>query len=213
MLGSVWNKFSNFGNLTSRNLLAKIFPGERRWRAANAFGAINRMLPARLRRGVGNGIDGDLRAENSIPIYGLTPGLAVHYAKCCHPLPGERIVGIVNPGKGIDIHAIDCDRLADLPEDRDNWIDVRWDLDPEAPGIYVGRIDTLVSNQPGSLSSLSSVIAKNMGNISNIRVTDRSADFFRFQVDVEVADLKHLSNIIAALRATPDISSAERIRG
>ena len=151
--------------------------------------------------------------ENSIPIYGLTPGLAVHYAECCHPLPGERIVGIVNPGKGIDIHAIDCERLADLPEDRDNWIDVRWDLVPEAPGIYVGRIDTLVSNQPGSLSSLSSVIAKNMGNISNIRVTDRSADFFRFQVDVEVADLKHLSNIIAALRAAPDISLAERIRG
>ena len=110
-------------------------------------------------------------------------------------------------------YAIDCPRLADLPDDRDNWIDVRWDLDPEAPGIYVGRIDTLVSNQPGSLSSLSSVIAKNMGNISNIRVTDRSADFFRFQVDVEVADLKHLSNIIAALRATPDISLAERIRG
>ena len=201
------------GHLTSRKLLAKIFPGERRWRAANAFGAINRMLPARLRRSMGNGIDGDLRAENSIPIYGLTPGLAVHYAECCHPLPGERIVGIVNPGKGIDIHAIDCERLADLPEDRDNWIDVRWDLDPEAPGIYVGQIDTLVSNQPGSLSSLSSVIAKNMGNISNIRVTDRSTDFFRFQVDVEVADLKHLSNIIAALRATPDISLAERIRG
>ena len=200
------------GHLTSRQLLAKIFPGERRWRAANAFGAINRMLPARLRRG-GNGMDAGRREEHAIPIHGLTPGLAVHYAECCHPLPGDRIVGIVNPGKGIDIHTIDCAQLADLPEERDNWIDVRWDLDPEAPGIYVGRIDTVVSNQPGSLSSLSSVIAKNMGNISNLRVTDRSADFFRIQVDVEVADLKHLTNIIAALRATPDISSAERIRG
>jgi len=77
----------------------------------------------------------------------------------------------------------------------------------------VGRIDTVVSNQPGSLSSLSSVIAKNMGNISNLKVTDRSADFFELQVDVEVADLKHLTHIIAALRATPDISSAERLRG
>jgi len=201
------------GHLTSGQLLAKIFPGERRWRAANAFGAINRMLPARLRRGSANLFDGPQREIDSIPIHGLTPGLAVHYAECCHPLPGDRIVGIVNPGKGIDIHAIDCEQLADLPEDRYDWIDVRWDLDPKAPGIYVGRIETVVSNQPGSLSSLSSIIAKNMGNISNIRVTDRSADFFRFQVDVEVADLKHLSNIIAALRATPDITSAERIRG
>ncbi|MFP6747516.1 MAG: bifunctional (p)ppGpp synthetase/guanosine-3',5'-bis(diphosphate) 3'-pyrophosphohydrolase [Alphaproteobacteria bacterium] len=200
------------GHLTSRQLLAKIFPGERRWRAANALGAINRMLPARLRRG-GGGADEEHRQKHAIPIHGLTPGLAVHYAECCHPLPGDRIVGIVNPGKGIDIHAIDCAKLADLPEDRDNWIDVRWDLDPEALGVYVGRIDTVVSNQPGSLSSLSSVIAKNLGNISNLKVTDRSADFFRIQVDIEVADLKHLTNIIAALRATPDISTAERIRG
>ena len=200
------------GNLTSRNLLAKIFPGERRWRARSAFGAINRMIPARLRRGGGDGNLGD-NTENAIPIQGLTPGLAVHYGECCHPLPGDRIVGIVMPGRGIDIHTIDCAQLADLSDDRDNWIDVRWDLDPNDPGIYVGRIDTVVSNQPGSLSSLSSVIAKNMGNISNLKVTDRSADFFELQVDVEVADLKHLTNIIAALRATPDISSAERLRG
>jgi len=150
--------------------------------------------------------------ENAIPIQGLTPGLAVHYGDCCHPLPGDRIVGIVSPGKGVDIHVIDCARLAELPEDRDDWIDVRWDLNPEDPGLFVGRIDTVVSNQPGSLSSLSSVIAKNMGNISNLKVVDRSADFFEMQVDVEVADLKHLTNIIAALRATPDISSAERQR-
>ena len=202
------------GNLTSRQLLAKIFPGERRWRAGNALGAINRMIPARLRRGSGgfSGL-GDRSEVHAIPIQGLTPGLAVHYAECCHPLPGDRIVGIVIPGRGIDIHTIDCAQLADLSGDRDNWIDVRWDLDPDDPGIYVGRIDTVVSNQPGSLSSLSSVIAKNMGNISNLKVTDRSADFFELQVDVEVADLKHLTNIIAALRATPDISSAERLRG
>ena len=201
------------GHLTSRQLLAKVFPGERRWRAATALGAINRMLPARLRRGGNSNFGSERSEEHAIPIRGLTPGLAVHYAECCHPLPGDRIVGIVNPGKGIDIHVIDCAQLADLPDEPDNWIDVRWDLDLDAPGIYVGRIDTVVSNQPGSLSSLSSVIAKNMGNISNLRVTDRSANFFRIQVDVEVADLKHLTNIIAALRATPDISSAERIRG
>ena len=198
------------GNLTSRKFLAKIFPGERRWRASSAFGAINRMIPARLRRGGGGGGHNE---EHAIPIHGLTPGLAVHYAECCHPLPGDRIVGIVMAGKGIDIHTIDCAQLANLSDDRDDWIDVRWHLDQNNPGIYVGRIDTVVSNQPGSLSSLASVIAKNMGNISNLKVTDRSADFFELQVDVEVADLKHLTNIIAALRATPDINSAERLRG
>ncbi|MDP6345754.1 MAG: bifunctional (p)ppGpp synthetase/guanosine-3',5'-bis(diphosphate) 3'-pyrophosphohydrolase [Alphaproteobacteria bacterium] len=196
------------GHLTSRQLLDTVFPGERRWRARNPFGAINRMIPARLRLGAGDKSDG-----HSVPIRGLRPGLAVHYADCCHALPGDRIVGIVHKGKGVDIHTIDCERLADLPEGRDDWLDVTWDIDPDAPGVYVGQIKAVMSNEPGSLSSLSSVIAKSMGNISNLKITDRSADFFEMQVDIEVTDLTHLSNIIAALRATPRMSKVERVRG
>jgi len=63
------------------------------------------------------------------------------------------------------------------------------------------------------LSSLSTVIAKNLGNIQNLKITHRSTDFFDMVIDVEVADVKHLSNIIAALRATPAINSVARARG
>ena len=76
-----------------------------------------------------------------------------------------------------------------------------------------GQISTVVANEPGSLSNLSTVIAKNMGNISNLRITNRSPDFFEMKVDIEVADVKHLANIMAALRATPSVSSVERYRG
>ncbi len=71
----------------------------------------------------------------------------------------------------------------------------------------------VVANEPGSLGSLSTVIGKNQGNISNLKITNRSVDFFEMLIDVEVTDVKHLTNIIAALRATPVITSVERARG
>jgi GTP diphosphokinase / guanosine-3',5'-bis(diphosphate) 3'-diphosphatase len=150
-----------------------------------------------------------------VPLKGLIPGMAVHYANCCHPLPGDRIVGIVTTGKGVTIHTIDCRTLesfADMPE---RWLDVAWqddEADTEAEA-RVGRIKLVLLNEPGALSSLSTVIAKNLGNILNLKITHRSQDFFEMFIDVEVRNVKHLSNIIAALRATPAINSVERARG
>jgi len=90
-------------------------------------------------------------------------------------------------------------------------LDVAWDVDLAEN--QVGRINVTVINEPGALSSLSTVIAKNLGNILNLKITHRSADFFEMAIDVEVENLKHLTNIIAALRATPAINSVERARG
>ena len=191
------------GQITPRELLAKVFPGER-WRPKDAIEAINRVLPAALRR--------RRKAEAGVPIHGLKPGLAVHYGECCHPLPGDRIVGIMSKGEGVTIHTIDCEQLA-AQDDDERWLDVRWDVDAEAPGNYVGRLRAVLANEPGSLSSLSTVIAKNLGNIFNLTFTNRGPDYFEAQVDIEVADVKHLTNIIAALRATPQVNSVERLRG
>ena len=76
----------------------------------------------------------------------------------------------------------------------------------------LGRLHVVVANEPGSLGSLSTVIGKNQGNISNLKITNRSIDFFEMLIDVEVTDVKHLTNIIAAVRATPVITSVERAR-
>ena len=64
------------------------------------------------------------KPENAVPIRGLIPGMAVHYAGCCHPLPGDRIVGIVTTGKGVTIHTIDCETLATFAETPERWLDV-----------------------------------------------------------------------------------------
>ena len=68
-------------------------------------------------------------------------------------------------------------------------------------------------SEPGNLGSLTTTIGKQGGNISNLKITNRSVDFFEILIDIQVADVKHLSNIIAALRATPVINSVERARG
>ncbi|HJT06612.1 MAG TPA: bifunctional (p)ppGpp synthetase/guanosine-3',5'-bis(diphosphate) 3'-pyrophosphohydrolase [Stellaceae bacterium] len=150
--------------------------------------------------------------ENAVPIRGLIPGMALHFAGCCHPLPGDRIVGIVTTGKGVTIHTIDCDALANFADTPERWLDVAWNSKGDDAG-HVGRINVTLGNEPGSLGSLTTVIGKQHGNITNLKITNRSADFFEILVDIEVTDVRHLTNIIAALRATPVINSVERARG
>jgi GTP pyrophosphokinase len=147
---------------------------------------------------------------HAVPIRGLIPGMAVHFAGCCHPLPGDRIVGIVTTGKGVTVHTIDCENLEQYAETPERWLDISWD---ESEGnAHVGRIDLVVNNEPGTLSTVTTVIAKNMGNITNLKITNRTTEFFEMLIDIEVRDVKHLTNVIAALRATPLINSVERAR-
>ena len=153
------------------------------------------------------------RRNDTIPLKGLIPGMAFHYARCCHPLPGERIVGIVTTGKGVTVHTIDCETLEGFQSMPEHWLDVSWDVDAEVASNHIGRLGIVLENEPGSLGSVTSTIGKNHGNIINFKIISRSVDFFEMQIDVEVKHVKHLKNIIAALRATPVISSVERARG
>jgi GTP pyrophosphokinase len=149
-----------------------------------------------------------------VAIRGLIPGMAVYFARCCHPLPGDRIVGIVTTGKGVTIHTIDCDTLESFAEVPERWLDVSWEtVASESKARHVGRLRVTVINAPGSLSSLAGVIAKDHGNISNLKMLNRGDDYFDMLIDVEVRDVKHLSNIMSALRATPAISYVERAHG
>ena len=191
------------GVVTGREVFNAVFPGAR-----TATGKGGRVVPLardRARKG----------KEDGVAIRGLIPGMAVHYAGCCHPLPGDRIVGIVTTGKGVAIHTIDCETLESFADTPERWLDVSWDNGAGTGGEtgHVGRINVVVNNEPGSLGSLSSIIGKNDGNISNLKITNRSQDFFEMLIDIEVRDVKHLTNIIAALRATSVINSVRRARG
>jgi len=191
------------GHHTGREVVEAIFPGTRD-KADD-----DKVVPLARARGK----QGKDEGRGGVSIKGLIPGMAVHFANCCHPLPGDRIVGIVTTGKGVTIHTIDCETLEEFVDAPERWLDVSWDIDNKAPDIHVGRVHLTVLNVPGSLGELSTVIARNDGNISNLKITDRSPQFFNMLIDIEVRDVKHLTNVIAALRANPSINSVERARG
>lgn len=189
------------GDHTAREVLLAVFPG------AKEASKLRRVWPFGRTRTRAN------KSKNAgVPIKGLIPGMAVHFARCCHPLPGERIVGIVTTGKGVTVHTIDCETLVNFQETPERWVDLAWNVEEDDES-HTGRLHLMVANEPGSLGDLSTIIGKNHGNISNLKITNRSVDFFEILVDVEVQDIKHLSDIIAALRATPVITSVERARG
>ena len=192
------------GNRTTREIAAEIFPAEKPAPAQLDQAVETKVLPfppkARLKG-----------KERPLPIRGLIPGLAVHFARCCHPLPGDRIVGIVTTGKGVTVHTLDCETLESFSETPERWLDISWGDDADATE-HVGRLFVTIANEPGSLGTLSTVIGRNGGNIINLRITSRSVDFWDLLIDIQVHDLKHLTNIIAVLRATPVINQVDRAR-
>lgn len=146
-----------------------------------------------------------------VPIMGLIPGMAIHFAGCCHPLPGEKIAGIVNSGKGVTIHTIDCPEMEQFVDSPERWIDVAWERNT-TEDVYVGRLKVVLSHKKGALGSLANAIAKGGANINNVRIISRSDDFFEIIVDVEVHDITHLNNVVTLLHSKKNVHSVERYK-
>lgn len=147
--------------------------------------------------------------SDSCSIEGLIDGMAVRYAGCCHPLPGDHIAGIVKTGKGITIHTTDCDVLKAF-SDPNRILDLDWGRQKEDIK-FVGRLKATFLNKTGSLSAFSTAISKQAGNIVNIKVTNRTPDFWDIIVDVEVKDTDHLNTVIASVRTLSITNSVERL--
>ncbi len=134
----------------------------------------------------------------ALKIKGLIEGMAVNFGKCCHPLPGDRIVGIVTTGKGVTVHKIDCKMLSKFKDTPERWLDIDWGEDAKAE-VHTARIKVMLSNEPGALGDLSNLIAKEGANISNLNIANRLLNYFELLIDVEVNDVEHLNHIIASL--------------
>jgi len=153
------------------------------------------------------------RREAAMGVTGLVAGMAVHFAGCCHPLPGDRIVGIVTTGRGVTIHKNLCHGLEAFAATPERFIDVDWDYDGAASGAHVGRIELTAENNPGALAGLTTAIARQEGAVNSLRIVNRSGEWCEVLVDVEVRDTAHLASILAALRACPGVTQVERAAG
>ncbi len=150
--------------------------------------------------------------EFSVPIMGLKSGLAIHYASCCNPLPGEKITGIMNYEQGITIHNTGCPELESFVDQPEKWVNVHWEDEGIDGEVFVARMEATLKHQKGSLAKLANIIAEAEANINNIRIINRAVDFFELLLDVEVRNLKHLEEIVELLRQEKSIQSIIRVK-
>jgi len=146
------------------------------------------------------------RQERAISIRGLTPGMGFHLADCCHPVPGDRIVGLRKPDSKVEVHTIDCHTLASGVDA--DWLDLSWG---ERTTGAVGRLRVVLYDKPGTLAEITGIFARNHANVTYLRTLQREEPFASFEIDLEVKDVAHLTRIAGSLRASEAVADAERI--
>ncbi len=146
-----------------------------------------------------------------IPIRGLNGDLPVDFGEG-GAIPGDKIVGILTPERGIEIFPIHSPKLKAY-EKYDGWIDVSWDIDERRPERFTTTLQVTTLNQPGTLAQIAQVIGDADGNIDNVRMVSRGVDFTKMEIRLEVWDLQHLNEISAGLKSKPAVSEVVRMFG
>lgn len=155
------------------------------------------------------------RRDTRVGIDGLTPGMAIYIAKCCNPIPGEKIVGIINTGRGISIHGSECGNLTALSEQPERWIDVCWSgmsENEDENSLFVARLKVDMINDRGVLSTFSTSIYNTNANIEDLFIETKDVDNCTVRVDVEVKNVAHLEEVIDALRNLKCVTEIQRLR-
>ncbi len=187
------------GRITARQVLEVMFPGMKE---------SERDAAAERTR-----ISGGKAARLYVRGGGITQGVALRFCEACNPVPGDRIVGIVEPEQGLTVHAIDCLRLAELEDHEELWRDLHWTAEAEANTLSHARLGATIKDAPGVLGQATTIIGEAGGNIINLNMHHRHSNFFDVDFDIEVKDAKHLTHIAAALRACPSVETVDRVRG
>jgi GTP pyrophosphokinase/guanosine-3',5'-bis(diphosphate) 3'-pyrophosphohydrolase len=144
-------------------------------------------------------------------VVGLEPGQSFERAPCCQPLPGERIIGITYRGRGVVVHAADCDTLGRYEDQTERWVDLHWSSGTH-PAVYGTTLGLTIGNDAGVLGRICTLIGEKKANISNLEFVDRKPDFFRLMIDVELRDIEQLHSLMLALEAESDVAAIERLR-
>ncbi|PYM35853.1 MAG: GTP pyrophosphokinase [Candidatus Rokuibacteriota bacterium] len=153
------------------------------------------------------------RTESGVKIRGVDD-LLVRFAKCCSPVPGDQIVGFITRGRGLTVHTRDCLTVAKSVLDRERLINVDWDGEEPGTATRPVRIAVYISNdRPGLLAEITGAISSRNGNITKAEVTVTEDKRGLNHFVVEVADLRQLQEIMAAIRAIRDVMNVERVRG
>ncbi len=138
-----------------------------------------------------------------------TEGLVVNYAQCCHPIPGDDIIGSMSTGKGLVIHRQNCKNVKHYQNQPDKWLEVDWDANSEE--LFSVEIQLEVKNQRGALAMIASEIANTKTDIERVRSEDKDDTYSLMNFVVLVRNLDHLDDLLRHLKRVPIVEKAHRI--
>jgi len=153
----------------------------------------------------------DQHAATLIAGENLTPGITLHLGDCCHPLPGDRIIGLREPDRGLVVHTIYCGTVAAHEDRPELWVDLQWTELAKSGVRAVGRIIVTAADSKGVLAQQCSAVSQAGGNIIGVATRERTGHFIDLVFDIEVEDLRHLEQIKAALRSLAVVERVERL--
>ena len=193
-----WNKLlKDTGVKTRQDILADIGLGRR----------LN-MVVARQLAHVGDAAPGEPASHAVVTIQG-TEGMAVQFAPCCRPIPGDPIIGVIKSGQGLIVHTHDCPTLRRGRSGAEQWLDVAWDKNINRP--FDVNIKLLVANRRGVLAKVAAAISEAEANIENINFT-HEGEYTALHFTLEVNNRLHLANIMRNLRKIPEVVRIIRVK-
>ncbi len=146
-------------------------------------------------------------AQEKIRISGGERGV-LSFANCCHPLPGDDIIGYLSSGKGIVVHRVECPNVVELRRSPERLVAIEWDRDVK--GDYRAQLHIEVINRPGVLATVAAAIAAADSNIENVEYVERDASAATLLFSMEVKSRKHLADVIRRVRRTGVVSAVRR---
>ena len=139
-----------------------------------------------------------------------TEGMVISFAKCCHPIPGDHIIGHLSSGRGIVIHSDHCKNISDVQQKPEKYIPVVWAEAPE--GEYTAEIRVELNNQRGALASIATAVMQSNSNVESINMDDKSANHTTIKLIISVKDRIHLSRVLKRLRNIKTVSKIMRVK-
>jgi GTP pyrophosphokinase len=147
--------------------------------------------------------------ENHLILMDMLPGIAVHYADCCHPILKDKVIGVFAPPRGLVVHTTSCRRIE---KSGTTMVRVKWDDDSgDVDTSFVARLRVEVLNESDSFATITNIISSAEAHIINLKVEHRSTEFFDLLVDIKVRDPIHLDELQSNLRIGANIRSVRRL--
>jgi GTP pyrophosphokinase len=203
------------GSLSARDVVHAAFP-ELRGGGGQRVVEPTALIAPRGRLGAPPSARGAERRRVAVPVQpitGIVAGMQLHFAHCCHPVPGDRILGVVTTGKGVTVHRADCHMLENFATSPERLLDVEWEQAGLGGATYTARLSVAAVNGPQLISNVANAVVRQKAGVTNIRLGRREDEECDLALDVEVRDLRHLSEVMGVLRACEGVVRVDRARG